>query len=88
VREDKGTCIRADHQSGKKQNFMETTSSPVIGWARVVTHENFYLGYKSTLPFRGGDWGNTSTAGVFALNMNESRANSNWNVGFRAALPS
>ena len=45
-----------------------------------------YTGNGPTLPLRGGDWGNTSGAGVFALNLNESRANSNHNVGFRAAF--
>ncbi len=40
------------------------------------------------LPFRGGDFGNGVGAGVFALNFNNPRSNSNINVGFRAALPS
>ncbi len=40
----------------------------------------------SALPLRGGDWNNTLGAGVFALNLWESRAISNWNVGFRAAF--
>ena len=38
------------------------------------------------LPLRGGDWGNGSRAGVFALNVNVPRAHSNHNVGFRSAL--
>ncbi|MPM29145.1 hypothetical protein SDC9_75685 [bioreactor metagenome] len=44
------------------------------------------IGNGSALPLRGGNWGNTTGAGVFALNVNESRANSSHNVGFRAAL--
>lgn len=33
----------------------------------------------------GGNWNNTSNAGVWALNLNNNRTNSNNNVGFRAA---
>ncbi|MCA5581024.1 hypothetical protein LA360_28585 [Enterocloster clostridioformis] len=44
------------------------------------------IGNESALPLRGGDWGNTSGAGVFALNLNDARANSSHNVGFRAAF--
>lgn len=39
-------------------------------------------------PLRGGSWHDTSRAGVFALNLMEPRTITNWNVGFRAALPS
>jgi hypothetical protein len=38
------------------------------------------------LPFRGGSFNNGVAAGVFALNLNNPRANSNNNIGFRAAL--
>ena len=40
-------------------------------------------------PICGGNWNNSSNAGVWALNLNNSRANSNDNVGFRSdsALP-
>ena len=38
------------------------------------------------LPLRGGNFGNGLASGVFALNVNETRANSYHNVGFRAAL--
>jgi hypothetical protein len=33
----------------------------------------------------GGNWNNTSNAGVWALNLNNNRTNSNNNVGFRSA---
>ena len=36
---------------------------------------------------RGGNWNNTSNAGVFNLNLNNPRSNTNDNNGFRAALP-
>lgn len=36
--------------------------------------------------YRGGNWNNGANAGVFALNGNNSRANSNTNIGFRSAL--
>ena len=32
----------------------------------------------------GGNWNNSSNAGVWALNLNNARSNSNDNVGFRA----
>jgi hypothetical protein len=37
------------------------------------------------LPIRGGNWNNGSRAGVFALNLNNARSNSNSNIGFRPA---
>ena len=43
-------------------------------------------GGEPTLPLRGGDWANAARAGVFALNLNNPRANSNGNIGFRAAF--
>lgn len=39
------------------------------------------------VPIRGGSWGNGSSAGVFALNLNNPRSDANWNIGFRLALP-
>lgn len=41
---------------------------------------------RQRLPLRGGNWNNTASAGVFALNLNNPRVNSNHNVGFRSAL--
>ena len=38
------------------------------------------------LPFRGAYWGDTTYAGVAALNLRYPRSNSNRNVGFRAAF--
>ncbi|MGO2497791.1 MAG: reverse transcriptase domain-containing protein [Vibrio litoralis] len=38
------------------------------------------------LPIRGGNWNNTSNAGVAALNLNNDRTNRNTNRGFRPAL--
>lgn len=35
-------------------------------------------------PISGGNWNNGSDAGVWALNLNNVRANSNNNVGFRS----
>ena len=43
-------------------------------------------GDRSGLPFRGGNYWNGVGAGVFALNLENPRSNSNWDVGFRAAL--
>ncbi len=39
------------------------------------------------MPIRGGNWNNSNNAGVFYLNLTNSRTNSNTNIGFRAALP-
>lgn len=36
----------------------------------------------------GGNWRNGSNAGVFNVNLNDTRSNSNANYGFRSALPS
>lgn len=36
---------------------------------------------------RGGNWNDGANAGVFDLNLNNARTNSNSNVGFRSALP-
>lgn len=35
---------------------------------------------------RGGNWNNGSNAGVFAVNLNNDRTNTNSNIGFRPAL--
>ena len=35
-------------------------------------------------PISGGNWNNSSNAGVWTLNLNNVRGNSNNNVGFRA----
>lgn len=37
-------------------------------------------------PIRGGNWNNGANAGLGYLNLNNSRANSNGNIGFRPAL--
>lgn len=34
---------------------------------------------------RGGNWNNTSNAGVLTLNLNNSPSNTNTNIGFRVA---
>ena len=38
------------------------------------------------LPIRGGNWNNAAITGVFALNLNNARTNSNANIGARPAL--
>lgn len=35
-------------------------------------------------PLSGGNWNNSSNAGVWYLNLNNSRSNSNNNIGFRS----
>jgi hypothetical protein len=34
-------------------------------------------------PIRGGNWNNSANAGVFALNCNNARSNTNTNIGGR-----
>jgi retron-type reverse transcriptase len=41
---------------------------------------------RTQFPLRGGNWNNGSNAGLGALNFNNSRSNSNNNIGFRPAL--
>jgi len=38
------------------------------------------------VPIRGGNWTNGSAAGVFTLNLNNTRSNANTNIGARPAL--
>lgn len=38
------------------------------------------------LPYRGGNWGNTADAGVFALRLRDPRADSGNGIGFRSAF--
>ena len=48
----------------------------------------FYMnnGADERFPTRGGNWGSSSTAGVFSANLNNPRSNSNNLVGFRSAF--
>lgn len=51
--------------------------------------DNFWCrNYGERLPLRGGGWGNTSGAGVFALDLYDARVYSSHHVGFRAAFVS
>lgn len=38
------------------------------------------------MALRGGNWNNGAQSGVFALNLNNTRANSNNNIGFRSSV--
>lgn len=39
------------------------------------------------MAIRGGNWNNGPLDGLGALNLNNTRSNSNTNIGFRPALP-
>jgi hypothetical protein len=41
------------------------------------------LNMLQALPIRGGNWNNAASAGVFNLNCNNTRTNSNTNIGAR-----
>lgn len=45
------------------------------------------FGNRFKLPFRGGSFYYVADSGVFAVNLNWTRALSSYDVGFRAALP-
>ena len=47
----------------------------------------FNNGNAERFPIRGGNWNNGANAGLFYTNLNNPRSNSNWNIGFRSALP-
>ena len=36
--------------------------------------------------YRGGNWNNSTNAGAFALNLNNSASNTNTNIGFRCVV--
>mgnify|MGYP000881323033 CR=1 FL=1 len=80
---DKGTYFRA-HLKSKKMNNQIAGSSEC-----EIRNVGFKVknGSSSYLPFRGGNYGNSTYAGVFALYLGNSRATYGSNVGFRAALP-
>jgi len=40
---------------------------------------------RSSVFLRGGNWNNTTNAGAFALNLNNTTGNQNNNIGFRCA---
>ena len=47
------------------------------------------MGYDiKRLPFRGGYWNNGANAGLAALNLDNSRVNTNPGIGFRPAFAS
>jgi len=48
----------------------------------------FFLLFCLRFPRRGGNYNNTSNAGLGYVNSNNSRGNSNVNYGVRSALPS
>jgi len=41
--------------------------------------------HMTRFPLRGGNWNNLGNCGLAALNLNNSRANANSNIGFRPA---
>ena len=82
----KGLASVPIRRSAKNKMLMEAASNPARP-GREPLHMSPSLGNGSTLPLRGGSFnGNQTRAGVFALNLNEPRANSNHDIGFRAAF--
>jgi len=82
------------------QVFSEATSGNAWNWAGVggmlttgdggtnAFGNDIFYDYKPNemCPFSGGGWGSSSGAGVWTLNLNGVRADSNSSVGVRAAL--
>ena len=57
------------------------------GWIQSMEKKKIILGNSCIrIPLSGGNWNNGSNAGLFALNLNNVRSNSNGNIGFRSAL--
>ena len=78
---------------GVKEGVTVPELAKVLGMYPLDTTEGGHDGdglwlrnYGERLPLRGGSWGDTSWAGVFALLLACSRAHSGHNVGFRAAF--
>lgn len=43
----------------------------------------FIIGARGAL--RGGNWNNSSNAGLFNWNLNNTPSNTDWNIGFRCS---
>jgi hypothetical protein len=55
-------------------------------YAKILCSLNHSLGMlRLRVPIAGGNWNNGSNAGLFALNLNNVRGNSNNNIGGRVA---
>ena len=51
--------------------------------------DRFYVDSRGEkFPIRGGHWGGTSDAGVFALALHDVRTNTYYGIGFRSAFVS
>ena len=61
---------------------------PAVETAITDTEDDSMGSGLKRLPICGGNWNNGSNAGVFNVNLNNTRTNSNSNIGFRSALPS
>lgn len=66
----------------------EGRNHPAMETAITNIGDDFMGSGLKRLPICGGNWNNTSNAGVFYVNLNNTRSNSNSNIGFRSALPS
>jgi len=52
-----------------------------------IEQDGFFINLTSErLPIRGGNWGNGSRAGVFALNLDDARSHAHATIGFRPAF--
>lgn len=57
----------------------------MVGLKHLLVTANRGVRYND-VPIRGGNWNNAANAGVFALNLNNARSNTNTNIGARPAL--
>lgn len=56
------------------------------GLKRLTNKNPWGIGQiRERLARRGGNWTNTSNAGVFSLNLNNTRSNLDSNIGFRSS---
>jgi hypothetical protein len=80
-------CIRTSYDSKAVHHSMGRTGPSEFGplWF-VCDYVNSNTGWRSI--YVGGNWDNTSNAGVANANANNSLDNSNSNIGARLAYPS
>jgi formylglycine-generating enzyme required for sulfatase activity len=75
------TTLEDTDVNGKKAALPKTVGVAVNEYGKDYYYQN--TGERAAL--RGGNWGSTSRAGVFGLNLSYAPSNTNYYVGFRAA---
>lgn len=73
---------------GKKSKIVGTHKVS-IAWCFLrsvyMTKRKIALRIGARAALRGGNWNNSSNAGLFNLNLNNTPSNADWNIGFRCS---